>query len=74
MPHFLVSASGRALDLHIGIADRLNEVANADLVEELADALAVDRPGLSAALRDTVLSDVEFPGDRGLPPADLGSR
>ena len=25
-----------------------------------ADALAVDRPGLSAALRETVLSDLEF--------------
>ena len=43
MAAILTSTAGRAIDLRARIANRLNEIADADLIDELADALAKDR-------------------------------
>ena len=59
MTALITSAAGKAIDLGADIADKLNEIAEADLVEELADALAADHPVLSDLLR-AVLPDAEF--------------
>ena len=47
----LVSNIGAALDLGEDVAQKLKEIAERDLIDELADALADDRPKLSSALR-----------------------
>ncbi len=47
----LVSNIGAALDLGEDVAQKLKEIAERDLIDELADALVDDRPKLSSALR-----------------------
>ena len=47
----LVSNIGAALDFGEDVAQKLKEIAERDLIDELADALADDRPKLSSALR-----------------------
>ena len=59
MTALITSAAGKAIDLGAEIADKLNEIAEADLVEDLADALTADHPELSELLK-AVLPDVEF--------------
>ena len=49
MTHFIVSRTGDAINLAESTADRLNEIAKADLIDELADTLAEDAPILSEA-------------------------
>ena len=50
MTKSLVSNIGAALDLGEGVAEKLREIADRDLADKLADALAQDRPKLSKAL------------------------
>ncbi len=59
MSSFLVSVSGKTLDLQVHVADKLDEIANANLIEELAKALADDQPKLSTMLQ-ALLPDLEF--------------
>ncbi len=59
MTGFLIFAAGQTIDLGADVADRLNEIAEADLIAELIEVLAKDRPRLSAGLR-AVLPDFEF--------------
>ena len=59
MTGFLISAAGQTIDLGADVADRLNEIAQANLIDELIEVLAKDRPRLSAGLR-AVLPDFEF--------------
>ena len=59
MAEFLTSTAGRTIDLCADVASRLNQIAEADLIDELIEALANDRPRLSAGLR-AVLPDFEF--------------
>ena len=51
MTKSLVSGMGAALDFGEGVAGKLKELADRDLIGELAGALAEDRPALSGALR-----------------------
>ena len=50
---------GEAIDLAAEVADKLTEISEADLVEELVQALGRDKPVLSAMLR-SLLPDREF--------------
>lgn len=50
MTKSLVSNFGAALDLGEPVAEKLKEIAERDLADELADKLAQDRPKLSKAL------------------------
>ena len=59
MSSFLISATGKTLDLQVHFADKLNEIANTNLIEELAKALADDQPKLSTMLQ-ALLPDLEF--------------
>ena len=52
----LVSNVGAALDLGEDVAQKLKEIAERDLIDELADALVDDRPRLSSALRGALLA------------------
>ena len=51
MTNSLVANIGAALDLGEDVAQKLQDIAERDLIDELADALAEDRPRLSSALR-----------------------
>ena len=51
MTELFVSAGGKALDLGLGVAGRLREIAGKDLTEELIEALGVDSPAASKALK-----------------------
>lgn len=59
MKKSLVSNFGAALDLGERVAEKLKEIAERDLADELADKLAQDRPELSKALSQ-VLSAAGF--------------
>ena len=54
MTKSLVSGMGAALDLGEKVAGKLKELADRDLIGELAGALADDRPVLSGALREAL--------------------
>ena len=59
MTRSLAFGIGAALDLGEGVAKKLKEIADKDLIDELANALAQDRPKLSSAL-SRVLSATGF--------------
>ena len=54
MTKSLVSGMGAALDLGEKVVGKLKELADRDLIGELAGALAEDRPALSGALREAL--------------------
>ena len=57
MTHTLVSTAGKAIDLGADFADRLDEIAQQpDLIDALAEALAQDRPELTALFAGSVPS------------------
>ena len=58
MAGFVVSAGGMGLDLGLGVAVRLQEIAERDLTGELIEALGRESPAMSKAL-SAVLSDIE---------------